>query len=60
MLSKPQRPPQPKVDTTREGVLVDISPEDVVPTARMTDIGKSTTSTVSLIDEPIDAPQEGK
>ncbi|XP_049823460.1 activated Cdc42 kinase Ack isoform X2 [Aethina tumida] len=58
MLSKPQRPPQPKVDTTREGVLVDISPEDVVPTARMTDIGKSTTSTVSLIDEPIDAPQE--
>ncbi|KAG5869453.1 hypothetical protein JTB14_027316 [Gonioctena quinquepunctata] len=56
--SKPHRPPQPKIDTAREEVLVDISPDEA-PVLRMKDIpGRPESRTVSLIDEPIDIPQE--
>nr|CAH7760487.1 unnamed protein product [Callosobruchus chinensis] len=62
--SKPQRPPQPKVDTTREGVLVDISPEDgdVVVLRSKGGAMKKTPEprAVSLLDEPIDVPEEGQ
>ncbi|CAH1980281.1 unnamed protein product [Acanthoscelides obtectus] len=65
-MSKPQRPPQPKVDTAREGVLVDISPvegESVVLRSKGGAVKKTTTpeqKVVSLLDEPIDVPEEGQ
>ncbi|XP_056635577.1 activated Cdc42 kinase Ack isoform X1 [Diorhabda sublineata] len=56
---KPQRPPDPKIDTSREGVLVDISPEDR-PVLRVKDTinSRPESRAVSLLDEPIDVPQE--
>ncbi|CAH0554680.1 unnamed protein product [Brassicogethes aeneus] len=57
--SKPKRPPQPKIDSTREGVLVDISPEELQLSKMMIDNGKMTkTGSLSLLDEPIDMPQD--
>ncbi|XP_072382085.1 activated Cdc42 kinase Ack isoform X1 [Diabrotica undecimpunctata] len=57
---KPQRPPDPKIDTSREGVLVDISPEDA-PVLRKKEVvtSRPESRAVSLLDEPIDVPQQG-
>ncbi|XP_074028397.1 activated Cdc42 kinase isoform X2 [Leptinotarsa decemlineata] len=58
--TKPTRPPQPLFDTTREEVLVDISPEEI-PVLRMKDIpDRPESRTVSLIDEPIEVSQENE
>uniref|UniRef100_A0A6P7FVY8 non-specific protein-tyrosine kinase n=1 Tax=Diabrotica virgifera virgifera TaxID=50390 RepID=A0A6P7FVY8_DIAVI len=56
---KPQRPPDPQIDTSREGVLVDISPEDV-PVLRKKEVvtSRPESRAVSLLDEPIDVPQQ--
>lgn len=59
---KPHRPPQPKVITKqKDGILIDITPEEA---GSMRDIAsesggdnRSVCSRMSLLDEPIDAPQ---
>ncbi|KAJ8947003.1 hypothetical protein NQ318_019084 [Aromia moschata] len=55
---KPQRPPQPKVDTSREGVLIDISPGEEVVLRKQP--GRSQSAATSILDEPIDIPQEAR
>lgn len=56
---KPQRPPQPKVhqDANKEGVLIDISPEE--RRSAMSNSVRSASSNLSILDEPIDVAQEG-
>ncbi|CAG9859957.1 unnamed protein product [Phyllotreta striolata] len=57
--NKPVRPPEPKIDTSREAVLVDISPEEFPLTrVRNTVESRPESRAVSLLDEPIDVPQE--
>ncbi|KAJ8918631.1 hypothetical protein NQ315_013137, partial [Exocentrus adspersus] len=55
----PQRPPQPKIDTTREGILIDIFPTEE-QILRKIDYPGPEHRSVSLLDEPIDIPQEGE
>ncbi|XP_076251384.1 activated Cdc42 kinase isoform X1 [Rhynchophorus ferrugineus] len=58
-LPKPQRPPQPQFDTTRESVLIDVSPvESQNPILRRTNDTIESRNTISLLDEPIDVAQE--
>lgn len=52
---KPTRPPPPNVVTNREGVLIDISPEEC--TVLRSAAAMNEPRSVSLIDEPIDIPQ---
>jgi activated CDC42 kinase 1 len=54
---KPQRPPQPKFEASREGVLIDLSP-DAVSSTKQSNIDKYESRSVSLLDEPIDVMQE--
>lgn len=57
--SKPERPPQPNFDTSREGVLIDISPdESTLSSLKLNDIPRPASRAVSLLDEPIDVPQD--
>lgn len=58
--TKPQRPPQPNTASSRESILIDVSPPDVDAVLRKKDNNSSQNSarTVSLLDEPIDVPQE--
>lgn len=55
---KPERPPPPQVEKSAnvEGLLIDISPENAPVTRENRNI--SVTPVRSLIDEPIDVPQE--
>lgn len=57
--SKPQRPPPPKVTSTtnQEGILVDISPDD--GQSSIVSVYSTDNKSLSLIDTPIDIPQEG-
>lgn len=58
--TKPQRPPQPNTASSRESILIDVSPPDVDTVLRKKDNNSCQDSarTVSLLDEPIDVPQE--
>ncbi|KAI4461275.1 tyrosine-protein kinase [Holotrichia oblita] len=53
---KPSRPPPPNVVTNREGVLIDISPEEC--TILRSSAAMNEPRNLSLIDEPIDVPQD--
>ncbi|GJQ71627.1 Ack [Trypoxylus dichotomus] len=53
---KPTRPPPPNIVTNKEGVLIDISPEEC--TVLRSAAAMNELRGLSLIDEPIDAPQE--
>lgn len=53
---KPHRPPQPNIDSSREGILVDISPDNG-PVLRKKETPRPESRAISLIDEPIDVPQ---
>lgn len=57
---KPQRPPQPKIarEMNKEGILIDISPEEA--SNSVATVSRPESRNLSLIDEPIDVPQEGK
>ncbi|XP_066249305.1 activated Cdc42 kinase Ack isoform X2 [Euwallacea similis] len=56
---KPQRPPQPVLDTSRESVLIDVSPPEIDGVLRKKDnFAIDHTRSISLLDEPIDVPQE--
>lgn len=55
---KPQRPPQPDFDTARESILIDVSPTDSKVVLRKTSDKSETRNAISLLDEPIDVPQE--
>lgn len=59
--SKPRRPPQPKLDsnsTTKDELLVDISPNDCCGNLRLSNSMQVSPKSISLLDEPIDIPQE--
>lgn len=56
--SKPERPPQPKISQPKEGVLIDISPENGTSFPRPPSTNKDASNAVSILDEPIDIPQE--
>jgi len=58
--TKPQRPPQPNTASSRESILIDVSPPDVDTVLRKKDNNSCQNSAraVSLLDEPIDVPQE--
>ncbi|EFA13584.2 hypothetical protein TcasGA2_TC001851 [Tribolium castaneum] len=53
---KPQRPPQPKLEKNREGVLIDLSPE--MGLSKQSNVGSADSRSVSILDEPIDVMQE--
>lgn len=59
--NKPQRPPEPRLETNREAVLIQLSPDEMVSGKAKTkrDTSKSEPPCVSLIDTPIDVPQFG-
>lgn len=58
---KPLRPPQPKLinNTSREELLIDISPDDN-SILQKSSVTQASPRSISLLDEPIDMPQEGK
>lgn len=53
---KPLRPPQPKFETNREGVLIDLNTE--LSLSRQSNAGSTDSRSVSILDEPIDVMQE--
>lgn len=57
--SKPQRPPQPKItpEISKEGLLIDISPEDTLSVSPQ-HTSRPVSRNISLLDEPIDVPEE--
>ncbi|KAL3269984.1 hypothetical protein HHI36_009040 [Cryptolaemus montrouzieri] len=57
--TKPQRPPEPKIETNREGVLIELSPDEMLPgkPKNFKDSAKLASMTMSLLDTPIDVPQ---
>lgn len=62
--SKPNRPPQPQAPkaggSAREELLIDISPEEDVVLRRKSQAQQhASPRSVSLLDEPIDVPQDG-
>lgn len=56
---KPQRPPQPKLtsEASKEGLLIDISPEDMLSVSPQ-HTPRPDSRNISLLDEPIDVPEE--
>lgn len=57
--TKPERPPQPNKASSRESILIDVSPPDIDTVLRKKDnSSQNSARTVSLLDEPIDVPQE--
>ncbi|XP_044755752.1 activated CDC42 kinase 1 isoform X1 [Coccinella septempunctata] len=55
--TKPQRPPEPKIETNREAVLIELSPDEMLSGKPKNKTGMSRMANVSLIDTPIDVPQ---
>lgn len=56
---KPQRPPQPSIDTSRESILIDVSPpESDVVLRKKDNVKHDSKKAVSLLDEPIDVPED--
>lgn len=60
--SKPQRPPQPKIiaDASKEGLLIDISPEGTLSVSPQPTSPRPNSRNISLLDEPIDVPEEAQ
>lgn len=65
MKSKPSRPPQPKVpnaEAEKEGMLIDLSPNDggvlSISSSRQMAMSQTPSMNISLLDAPIDVPTE--
>lgn len=59
--SKPQRPPQPTkvpIEPSKEGLLIDISPDNVL-TVSPQHTPRPDSRNISILDEPIDIPEGG-
>ncbi|XP_031350271.1 activated CDC42 kinase 1 [Photinus pyralis] len=58
--SKPRRPPQPKLNniSSKDELLIDISPDELGGNLRLPNSMQVSPKSISLLDEPIDIPQE--
>lgn len=60
--SKPARPPAPQTQP-QEGILIDLSPEEIrsmnMTLQSQASVSKPTSSSVCILDEPIEVPTEG-
>ncbi|KAK5644335.1 hypothetical protein RI129_005635 [Pyrocoelia pectoralis] len=58
--SKPRRPPQPKLNNNshKDELLIDISPDELGSNLQLPNSVQVSPRSVSLLDEPIDIPQE--
>lgn len=57
--NRPNRPPQPKVESIREGILIDLpSDNNQTKVKRKSSVKSVKQPVISLIDTPIDVPQE--